>query len=388
MATSSRWKAPPWLARVAIGLAVIGLLVVVQWVGQLTSDTKPMAVLIQPTSLPNTALKSSPSTQAVGNSGMQPAAGTNSAIPPAPSASISHATPMIGVAQMSSTAQPLNFTAVALAVTSTPASKLPPELNQKLASILDEVTGTFGIVVYDKTLNDDIYQLNAEKDFYAASLIKLPIAFTLYSMADQKQIDLNKQLTTTAADMVPGTGSIQGAPLGSSYTLRDLSRRMISESDNVAANLLLKELTFDRVNQRMQQIGATHTKVERLFFDDQARLAGKDIRTSPKDMALLLGQLLTNATLTKPSADEILAAMLMNIDDTKIPALLPPDAKIWHKTGAIEGLEHDVGIIQVPSGRQYTLVIMSETSSGNQASIEAIAAASRLIYDYEKNLPS
>jgi beta-lactamase class A len=361
---------------------------VIGWVWQLTRSTKPIsgdpailatAALLQPTLIANALLMANPSAPPVGTGKAQTVADNASVIQPAPSPSvISQATTIAGEAQQ--------ITALALAATSTPISELPPELNQKLANVLDQATGTFGVVVYDAALKRDIYRLNADTDFYAASLIKLPVAFTLYSMAEQKQIDLNKKLTTTEADMVPGTGSIQGDPVGTSYTVRELSQHMISESDNVAANLLLKELTFNRVNQFMQQIGAKHTKVERLFFDDQARLAGKDIRTSPNDMSLLLRQLLSDETITKQSAGGILDAMLKNIDRTKIPALLPADAKVWHKTGAVEGLEHDVGIVQVPSGRRYILVIMSETSSGNQTSIDAIAAASRLIYDYETNL--
>ena len=72
----------------------------------------------------------------------------------------------------------------------------------------------------------------------------------------------------------------------------------------------------------------------------------------------------------------------------RIPAQLPEDVQIAHKTGDLEGRRHDAGIIYAPSG-PYVLTIMTgpdldsdSTSPQEQAVYESIASLSRTIYEY------
>jgi beta-lactamase class A len=265
-------------------------------------------------------------------------------------------------------------------------SALTPFPEQELATILNNVPGTFGVFVYDEQAAAVVYKQNADMSFYAASLIKLPIALTLYSMAHQGEIDLDEQLTMQAQDIVPGTGSLQYEGVGTSYTLRELCTKMISTSDNTASNMLLTRIGFDRVNSLMYQLGATQTFVERLFFDEDARLAGHDIRTSPRDMSLLLQTILDGEIIGEEGAIELMVAMEQNFDRQKIPALLPPDVIVMNKSGVIEGVEHDAGIVSMPNGHRYIVVIMSTELADNRAGIDAIAQVSRIIFDYEQAL--
>jgi beta-lactamase class A len=187
--------------------------------------------------------------------------------------------------------------------------------------------------------------------------------------------------------MVAGTGRIQGDPIGTLYSLHDLARRMIVDSDNVAANLLLKRLGFETINHLMTELDAKDTLVERLFFDQAAIDAGKDIRTSPADLALLLHGLWNHTLLSRTGGQAILDAMAATTDHTKIPALLPHDVSVQNKTGAIPGVEHDAAIVTMPDGHQYIAVFMSDTLSGNGYGVQAIAKASLLVYNYESALP-
>jgi beta-lactamase class A len=62
--------------------------------------------------------------------------------------------------------------------------------------------------------------------------------------------------------------------------------------------------------------------------------------------------------------------------------LLPDDVKVANKTGSITGVSHDSGIVFLPDGRKYVLVILSKNLSDMKAGNDAIAKASRYIYDY------
>jgi beta-lactamase class A len=67
-----------------------------------------------------------------------------------------------------------------------------------------------------------------------------------------------------------------------------------------------------------------------------------------------------------------------------IPAKLPKEVKVAHKTGSITGVRHDSGIVFLPDGRKYILVLLSKDLQDADAGIEAMANVSEMIYNYEK----
>jgi beta-lactamase class A len=65
-----------------------------------------------------------------------------------------------------------------------------------------------------------------------------------------------------------------------------------------------------------------------------------------------------------------------------IPAELPAGVKVAHKTGSITGVHHDSGIIFLPSGKKYVLVLLSKNLKDEKAAINAMANVSKLIYEF------
>jgi beta-lactamase class A len=57
--------------------------------------------------------------------------------------------------------------------------------------------------------------------------------------------------------------------------------------------------------------------------------------------------------------------------------------KVAHKTGSNTGMQHDSGIVYLPDGRKYVLVVLSQDLKDTKKGIEAIARISKIIYDYE-----
>jgi beta-lactamase class A len=261
----------------------------------------------------------------------------------------------------------------------TPQPTFPAE---QLQAILDEAGGTFGVVVSDVQYDQVVYTQHQDDSFSAASLIKLPIAVAVYQVVSQGAGSLDDELVMQAEDVVGGTGSLQYAAVGTAYPVRELCARMLYDSDNTAANMLIDYLGgFAVVNTTMQQLGATETVLQRYLMDLEAIQAGRDNLTSPADMHLLL-QLLANGAIV--GADDLLLALQQTTDTQKIPALLPNDGSvtIYHKIGTLTGVEHDVGIGQTAQGNRYIVVFMSNGLASNEAGITAIAKASQLVYEY------
>ncbi len=88
---------------------------------------------------------------------------------------------------------------------------------------------------------------------------------------------------------------------------------------------------------------------------------------------------LVNAAASKEMIRILLDQKFNNI----IPALLPADVKVAHKTGYITGIHHDSGIVFLPDGRKYVLVLLSRFDPADEKeAIKAMAGVSKLIYDY------
>jgi len=65
-----------------------------------------------------------------------------------------------------------------------------------------------------------------------------------------------------------------------------------------------------------------------------------------------------------------------------IPANLPKNVKVAHKTGSITGVQHDSGIIFLPDGRKYVLILLSKNLKNADDGVKTLAKISKLIFDY------
>src|SRR2546429_290079 len=81
-------------------------------------------------------------------------------------------------------------------------------------------------------------RVDGERAFPAASLFKLPILVEVLAEEDAGQLDPESQLQIRPEDWTDGSGVLQ-ARVGDRLTVRELTRLMIQESDNIAALVLL-----------------------------------------------------------------------------------------------------------------------------------------------------
>ncbi len=65
-----------------------------------------------------------------------------------------------------------------------------------------------------------------------------------------------------------------------------------------------------------------------------------------------------------------------------IPAKLPKTVKVAHKTGSIATVRHDSGIVFLPDGRKYVLILLSKEIKSDAAVVESLATVSGMIYQY------
>lgn len=199
--------------------------------------------------------------------------------------------------------------------------------------------------------------IRGDEVFPAASLAKLCIAVELMRRVDLGQFDLDERIDTADEPRVGGGGALDYLDPTTHLTLNDLCFLMLGVSDNSASNFLLELLGMGEINETMSRLKLEKTRLARRFMDWAAREAHRDNVTSAEEMVTLLTLLRGNALPGASVLRGMLAAQ-QRADD--VQAWLPAEAQLGHKTGELEGLFHDAGMLAGPGGACVFCILTAE----------------------------
>ncbi|MBK0347678.1 serine hydrolase [Aerococcaceae bacterium zg-ZJ1578] len=202
----------------------------------------------------------------------------------------------------------------------------------------------------------------------SASIIKLYILAVLFEQSEQGMIDLNSMYSLQSSDIVGGTGSIQNALIGTTYSLQQLAKEMIISSDNTATNILIDRLGgVQFVNQQIHQMGFKRTQLRRKMLDFKALENGIDNETTVIDVGNLLTRLAQGELVSKSASQAMLTILEQQHDHEKLFARMSEDVKVYNKTGtfAERGVLADAGIMAYRN-HQYILVVISNDGEMTQ----------------------
>jgi beta-lactamase class A len=246
-------------------------------------------------------------------------------------------------------------------------------MHDRLDNILAGQPGAWAVALHDSAGVERL-ALNAERVLPSASLIKVPLAWQFL----QQEASLPQSIRITEQAICDADGSL-AACVGQELPTAELARRMIIESENNATNLLLDLLGgLEQANAWLAAHGCSQTRWRRRMLDFAARAAGRDNTTTAGEMAALLWRLRHAA---RPLTAPLLGWLAEAEGQGKIEAGLPPGTWLAHKVGDLPDAEHDAGIIRLPAGGWYALVVMAAELPDPPAARPTIAAISRLCWD-------
>lgn len=222
---------------------------------------------------------------------------------------------------------------------------------------------------------------NAEADFPAASVIKVPILMAVFKAVQEGRLRLDQTLTVEMRHHVGGAGVLFELHDGVELTVGDLARLMTVVSDNVASNLLLDLLEPEDLPRLFTQLGMRRSCLGRRFMESAS--PGHDNRTSALDMGLCLGALHRQQFLDAPMTHQALAILRRQQFREKIPLMLPPELPVAHKTGELDGVRHDTGILEV-YGRPYVLSLLTQKGGPAWDVDRALAEFSLAVYEWHQ----
>ena len=261
--------------------------------------------------------------------------------------------------------------------------------------------GTVGIAVRDLGTGETL-AYNGDTLFPMASTYKVAVAAKILSLLDAGSLSLEEQLPR----------------LGRPVSVRTLLEMSLTLSDNDATDALVARAGGPQaVNDWVHAAGIkglrvdsntrdllARAKVPGTGFGDEAAMesglssAQRDARdmpnigfaadprdtATPRAMDDLLGAIRQGRVLQPQTSALMLSIMeRCKTGKARLRAMLPPGTRIAHKTGTLNGLGNDTGIVTLPDGRMFVIsVFVMKDHRGHEMRDRIMAEAARAAYDY------
>lgn len=269
-------------------------------------------------------------------------------------------------------------------------------MNQ-LHSKLAELTRTTGAICLAVAVHDEqtgfTFEYHANRWFHAASTIKLAILVGVYSAVHRGVLLPEARLHVrnrfhSALDGLPfrvradrdANGEVH-SNIGKTMRVSELANHMIVTSSNLAANLLLDLVGLGEVHSALQQLDVEGVDVRRGVEDERAWAAGMNNRVTANGLVRLLRAIAEERAFSPELSRQMLQVLHGQEFKSGIPARLPREVRVAHKTGEISTIAHDAGIVFVPDRKPYVISILTEWPSNGTGRSATIATISQEVFD-------
>ncbi len=266
-------------------------------------------------------------------------------------------------------------------------------LKREIRMELGKLPGTFAVAFHDMTSGSELL-LNEHEIFHAASTMKTAVMIEAFkqaaegrfSMTDSVEIEntFSSIADGSAYALDPGSDGDQEIYrlIGKKLSVGDLVYRMIIRSSNLATNLMIGMVGAGNANRTIRSYGVRNMQVLRGVEDGKAYGKGMNNTTTAYDLMRIFEHMADGRIIGSADCESMIRILMDQEFNEIIPAGLPAGVKVAHKTGSISGVRHDSGIVFLPDGRKYVLVLLSKGLQDDDAVVKAMARVSGRIYDF------
>lgn len=216
--------------------------------------------------------------------------------------------------------------------------------------------------------------INKDAEFFPASLIKVPLVMAVAKKIERGEWKWNTQIKLAEADKNKDFGTLWLKPAGTLFTIEELVKQVLINSDNTAYFVLLNNLDPNELLSVQNHLGLSD-------------FISADLQISAKKYAPILRSLFSATYLSVENSDRILNWMTESNFNDYLAGGLPPGTKFSHKIGVDDDRKVylDAGIVYLQN-RPYLLIIMVKNYDADKA--DAIMRdVSQRVYNYMWNYP-
>ncbi len=259
-------------------------------------------------------------------------------------------------------------------------------IQEKLKKLEASSGGRIGVYAMNM-VNNKLIQYRADERFPFCSTSKLMVIAAILKKSEsdptllQKRIKYSKKYVDKS-----GYAPITKQHIADGMTIAELCAAAIDYSDNVAMNLVIKNVGgIVAVNKYARSINDNKFNLTRLEPELNTAIP-KDIRdtTTPAAMGNSLQLLVLGDALQSLQREKLITWLKNNTTgDARIRAGVPKGWIVADKTGTGDyGTSNDIGVIWSPNGAPIVLVIYTTQSKKSASSRDnVIASATRIVVE-------
>ena len=228
-----------------------------------------------------------------------------------------------------------------------------------------------GIAFYDSQTALQ-WSYNADGYFHAASTIKLAVLLGVYAEVHRGRLTAdapvhvrNRFTSVTSGKPFALDLEYEAVPevaqrLGRTMAVRELAYHMITRSSNFATNLLIDVVGVPAIRACLEELKIEGIAMIRPVEDQASFEAGLNNEVTANGLLKLLRMIAEGRAYSPEICAQMLEILLEQKLKAGIPAGLPGDAAVAHKTGNIGTVHHDAGIVYLGNRNPYYLVILTQ----------------------------
>lgn len=259
------------------------------------------------------------------------------------------------------------------------------------AAVVKSGAQAIAVSVHDTATNAELHY-ESERWFHAASTIKVAILLAVFGeihrgrLAPQSRLHVRNRFLS-AYDGSPfrvqadrDADTDVHAAIGKTMRVNELALHMIATSSNLATNLLLDLIGLESVQRTIEHFGLTGLDIRRGVEDEKAFEHGIVNRVTADGLVSLLRLIAEERAYTPELSRQMLDILHQQEFRKGIPARLPGEVRVAHKTGDISTVAHDAGVVYAPGAKPYIVAILTEWKPDVGGRSATIAAISHDIY--------
>ena len=269
-------------------------------------------------------------------------------------------------------------------------------LREKIQQIIAAKNATVGVSISSGDQKDTL-SINGDKHFPLQSVYKFHIALVVLSQIDKGKFSLDQKIQIKKENLLPGLYSPirDKYPNGATLTMAEILKYIVSESDNVGCDILLKLIGGPKVVEsffKKKNIRDLSIKI-----NEEVMQANWDLQyqnwTTPRAAAEVLVKFYKNKSNLLSSKSYNFIWQIMKATNTgkyRLKNKLPSNIVVAHKTGTsgtnklgLTAAVNDIGIVFLPNGHYYFISVFVTNSKEDEiANDEIISNISKACYDY------
>ena len=233
---------------------------------------------------------------------------------------------------------------------------------RRLDALIAKFPGRAGVWVADPKSAVPLYAHDGDAKVTTASLYKLGVLMEAERRVDSGQLRYSDSITIGPDDVTDEGSAYEPGTL---LSLDDALEAMITVSDNGAALALWHLFGASAIEASLVRAGLP----DLLMFD-----ADGNTLTTPHATGTFFQLLARKELVSAAASDRMIARLERQTLNDRLPALLPKQTVVAHKTGNLPGLVHDAGIIFTPGGPRTVVVMTWDTFDGASRFIAEVGA--------------